>query len=46
MEKDSTAYVRLMADAVQKIATFVAGVDQDSFLADNKTQSAILMQLQ
>lgn len=35
-----------MLDATQKIGVFVANMSQDDFLNDEKTQSAVLMQLQ
>ncbi len=32
-------------DAVRKIRQFVEGIDKDAFLKDQKTQSAVIMQL-
>ena len=46
MEKDSTVYLRLMLDATRKIHSFIVGMNEQAFLEDSKTQSAVIMQLQ
>ncbi len=44
--KDDSAYLRLMLDAFGKLREFTAGMDEAAFLKDNKTQSAVIMQLE
>lgn len=44
--KDDSAYLRLMLDSFDKIREFISGMDETAFLADRKTQSAIIMQLE
>jgi uncharacterized protein with HEPN domain len=39
------AYLRDIVDAAKEIAFFLEGVDKDSFLADRKTQRAVLYDL-
>lgn len=46
MNKDETAYLRLMLDSFGKIREFTAGMDEGGFLTDRKTQSAVIMQLE
>ena len=43
--KNDNVYVAQMLDAVAKIEDFTAGMDQSTFLADAKTQSATILQL-
>lgn len=43
--KDETVYFDQILDSVRKIESFVANLDRDKFLADEKTQSAVIMQL-
>lgn len=44
--KDNKAYLLLMLDAVAKIKNYTTGQTFEDFSADNKTQSAVIMQLQ
>src|SRR3989338_4014528 len=44
--KDDTAYFRLMLDSFAKIDRFIKGMTFEDFSADEKTQSAVIMQLQ
>ena len=44
--KDDTAYLRLMLDSFAKIDRFTKGMTFEDFSADEKTQSAVIMQLQ
>jgi|SRR3989338_6451812 len=46
MNKDNLVYVHLMSDSFAKIKEYIAGISYDGFLADSKTQSAVIMQLQ
>jgi uncharacterized protein with HEPN domain len=43
--KSDRVYCEQMVDAVEKIGQFVHGFDKDAFLKDQKTQSAVIMQL-
>ncbi|MEK7157882.1 MAG: HepT-like ribonuclease domain-containing protein, partial [Patescibacteria group bacterium] len=43
--KDDKVYIRQMLDAVRKIELFTANMNRVSFGADEKTQSAVIMQL-
>ena len=43
--KDDKVYIQQMLDAVRKIELFTANIDRASFGADEKTQSAVIMQL-
>jgi uncharacterized protein with HEPN domain len=43
--KSDLVYCEQMVDAVEKIRQFVDGFDKDAFLKDQKTQSAVIMQL-
>ncbi len=43
--KDDTVYINQILDSVAKIESFVAGQDKNVFSADQKTQSAVIMQL-
>lgn len=44
--KDNTAYLRLMLDSFAKINRFTKGMTFEDFSTDEKTQSAVIMQLQ
>ena len=44
--KDNNAYIDLIIAACKKISEFMAGLDEDAFLKQSVTQSAVLMQLQ
>ena len=44
--KDNTAYLRLMLDSFAKIDRFTKGMTFEDFSTDEKTQSAVIMQLQ
>lgn len=46
MKKDNLAYLRLMMDSFGKIKDYIKDMTYKDFLADSKTQSAIIMQLQ
>lgn len=46
MEKSDSPYLAQIAQNIQKIRSFVGDTDYKAFLADMKTQSAVLMQLQ
>jgi len=43
--KSDRVYVEQMLDSISKIRQFVSGMDRDTFLKDEKTQSAVIMQL-
>lgn len=43
--KNDRVYCEQILDSVEKIHLFVNGVDKDAFLKDQKTQSAVIMQL-
>lgn len=43
--KSDRVYLEQILDATEKIRQFVTGMDQDAFLTDQKTQSAVIMQL-
>lgn len=43
--KDDSVYLAHMRDAVAKIERFAAGMEEAEFRADEKTQSAVIMQL-
>jgi len=43
--KNDNVYFEQILDAVQKVRQFIAGMDYDSFAKDQKTQSAVIMQL-
>lgn len=44
--KDETAHLRLLLESIEKIKDYTRGMKRDGFLADGKTQSAVIMQLQ
>jgi uncharacterized protein with HEPN domain len=44
-EKSDKVYLEQILDSVKKIRQFVTGMDQTAFMADQKTQSAVIMQL-
>lgn len=46
MEKSDTPYVAQIAKNIEKIRRFLGKEDFVAFVADDKTQSAVLMQLQ
>lgn len=43
--KREAVYFEQMLDSVRKIEAFTAGMSREAFLADEKTQSAVIMQL-
>jgi uncharacterized protein with HEPN domain len=43
--KSDLVYCEQILDAVGKIHLFVEGIDKEAFLKDQKTQSAVIMQL-
>ena len=43
--KSDRVYCEQIMDAVEKIHLFVEGIDKAGFLEDQKTQSAVIMQL-
>lgn len=43
--KSDRVYLEQILDSVGKIRQFVSGMDQAAFLKDQKTQSAVIMQL-
>lgn len=43
--KSDSVYISQMLESVGKIESFVKGLSQDAFRADQKTQSAVIMQL-
>jgi len=43
--KSDRVYLEQILDAVESIRQFVAGIGQPGFLKDQKTQSAVIMQL-
>ncbi len=46
MEKSDSPYVAQIVRNIEKIQKYLGGENFDAFSADEKTQSAILMQLQ
>jgi len=44
-EKTDRVYLEQILDSVRKIRQFVGGMDQGVFMGDQKTQSAVIMQL-
>ncbi|NCO42862.1 MAG: hypothetical protein COZ06_05975 [Armatimonadetes bacterium CG_4_10_14_3_um_filter_66_18] len=40
--RDSSLYLRDIRDAIDSIESFIAGMDEDDFLADDKTKSAVV----
>jgi uncharacterized protein with HEPN domain len=44
MKKDSV-YLKQILESVQKIRDFTVGMDREQFYQDQKTQSAVIMQL-
>jgi len=43
--KDDTVYIELLLGAIEKIETYIGSDDYDTFSKDDKTQSAVIMQL-
>lgn len=43
--KNDRVYLEQIADAIAKVKNFTAGFDQKKFFGDQKTQSAVIMQL-
>ena len=43
--KDDTVYISQLLDTVRKVEKFTAGFDFQKFSADEKTQSAVILQL-
>jgi len=46
MEKSDSPYLAQIAKNIKKIREYIGDEDLNTFLADEKTQSAVLMQLQ
>lgn len=44
-EKSNRVYLEQIIDSIEKIGRFVHGMNQEDFLNDQKTQSAVIMQL-
>ncbi len=44
-EKSDRVYLEQVTDSIEKIRQFVYGMSQADFLVDQKTQSAVIMQL-
>jgi uncharacterized protein with HEPN domain len=45
MNKDPKAYLHLMLDSFRKIREYTANMSYENFSTDEKTQSAVIMQL-
>jgi len=43
--KDDSVYINQIVESVGKINSFTQGLNRESFFADAKTQSAVIMQL-
>lgn len=43
--KSDSVYLEQILESIEKIRQFVSGMDQAAFLKDQKTQSAVIMQL-
>lgn len=43
--KNEKVYLEQILESVDKIADFTKGLNQEKFIADQKTQSAVIMQL-
>ena len=43
--KNDRVYLEQILESITKIEQFVSGLDKDQFLKDQKTQSAVIMQL-
>ena len=46
MNKDNLTYLHLMMDSFKKVQDYIKDMSYESFSADSKTQSAVIMQLQ
>ena len=44
--KDNNVYIDLIIAACKKVSEYIAGLNEPTFTADSKTQSAVIMQLQ
>src|ERR1035441_6951695 len=44
-EKSDRVYLEQILDSMGKIRLFVGGMDQAAFMGDQKTQSAVIMQM-
>jgi uncharacterized protein with HEPN domain len=43
--KDDSIYIEQIQDSISKIERFVSGIDENTFRSDEKTQSAVILQL-
>lgn len=43
--KSNEVYINQVLDSIRKIEKFVSGLSKEKFLSDEKTQSAVIMQL-
>ena len=43
--KSDRVYLEQILDSIEKVRQFVSGMDQAAFMKDQKTQSAVIMQL-
>jgi len=43
--KDDRVYINQILESIAKIESFVSGLNQDEFKQDQKTQSAVILQL-
>lgn len=46
MPKDNLIYLRHILDRSEKILLFTAGMDEEGFMKDEKTQSAVIRELE
>lgn len=46
MKKDDTVYLRHIFDAIKKIEEYTTGMNEKSFFASDKTQDAVIRQLE
>jgi len=46
MRRTDTAYLRHVLDAILRVESYLQGQDEDAFLADSRTQDAVVRQLE
>ena len=46
MSKDESVYLRHIQDSIEKIESYVSGIDHDEFLENSMVQDAVIRQLE
>jgi len=46
VKKDDTVYLRHIFDAIKKVEEYTTGMNEESFFASDKTQDAVIRQLE